>query len=283
MATSIVRQARRRTRRSTPADPIVRLFEYRAGTIQRQEFFPIGRIIQIHTEAGVLDFRTKGPAIGRLKDGTIDLVDVWPGVPPRFDVTQELCPACLTKCDECKRGVRKCNQGRHSCGGTGKVKTGERPCRCVKGRTRPKPGCKTCAGYGAVPIMGKCETCNGSGKVKCPLCRGTAKMSTGRIEGKTDRNAPNCPECQGYGRKLKPIDQDIEKHLADSGEYKLLGPVRGLLILPFLEAQRIPQWWAASYDSSGKPLSILFRKVEPGAQAIIIGGTLVPQNMTGEA
>ncbi|HKW76192.1 MAG TPA: hypothetical protein VJN64_11760 [Terriglobales bacterium] len=284
MATSIVRQQRRRTRTvATVEDPVRQLFEHRAGMIARQEFVPLGKIIQIHTAAGVLDFRAKGPAIGRLGDGSLDLVDLWPGVPPRYDVTQELCPACLDKCDECKRGKRKCNQGRHSCGGSGKVKTGEKPCACVKRRKRANPNCKKCNGYGALPVMSACKTCDGTGKVKCPLCRGTGKMSTGRKDGSTDRHAASCADCQGYGRKLEAVDQDLAKHLSDSGEYKVLGPIRGLLVLPFLEQQRIPQWWSASYDAQGKPLTLVFRKVQPGAQAVMLGGTLVAQNISGQA
>jgi hypothetical protein len=258
MATSLLRTSRRaatsKRKTKTSSDPIAQMIAIRAGQVARGEYAAIGRIMQIHTPAGAIDFRLRGPAFGRLNDGTLDMLEAWPGPPVILRSTNDLCPACLTKCDECKRGKRICSYGNQlqTCGGSGKIKIGKK-------RTT-------------------CASCAGTGKVECRLCNATGKMSTGKLNGSLLRSAPNCPECEGYGCRLERELVDITPHISTNHDSVCLGPIRGLLIKPYGDGPNsYPVWWSGSADAQGHSLLMVMKKLDAGSRAALLGGILVEQ------
>ena len=106
MAQSVMtRQRTKPKKQDEAAQAVADLIAERAGMVQRLDYEPLGRIIQIQTSAGWLQFRNRGPAIARLADGCIDITEPWPGLKDHTEATQELCPDCLAMCDECRGTV----------------------------------------------------------------------------------------------------------------------------------------------------------------------------------
>lgn len=262
-------------------DPVDELIEYRAGEIQRMEYEGLGRMLQIQTKAGWIEFRRNmGPTIGRLSDG-IDLIDPWPELKDRIAVTSELCPDCLAPCDECgATGFRLCTL----CGGAGKTKAAEEACECVKAAGAFDPGCKICKGLGSVPRLIECTRCVKSADnkngwlMKCPECQGTTRMSTGHKGGALPtRNGEVCATCEGYGKELKRAPQDLTQHIIQMDGAAYLGPILGFLIKPIGE-EREPQPWKCSADGQQRELFIVSKtNFARGTRAAVVGGIAVPQ------
>jgi hypothetical protein len=288
MAKSLMQRSKREAKQQDSA--IADFITLRAGMVQRMEYEPLGRLIQIRTQAGWIEFRrNQGPAVGRLSDGSIDLLDPWPVLKDHVEATQELCPDCLAPCDECgdgedgsQTGLRLCTQ----CGGAKEVKAGEKPCGCTKGARLGAidPACRECRGGGSLPVMKPCPRCaefpansEGKGQMQCPECLGTKKMSTGHLNGALPtRSGAICPTCEGYGKKLKRTVQDLEKHLVhEPADY--LGPITAFLIKPIGE-QREPEPWTCSADGDGRYLYLVSKEnFAPGTRAAFLGGIAVPQ------
>lgn len=280
------------TASTSGATAIANVMAQRAGMVQRMEYKPVGQIMQITTAAGVLEFRTgKGPAMGRLNDGTLDVVQPWPGLLPKIQSTEEMCPSCLAKCDECDgSGKHICSYGSAAqvCGGSGKVPDGEKPCACVKGKARPNPQCQKCGGRGAIAQFKKCAACDGSGKVSCPPCKGTGKMSTGYLKGaqrvRNQPEPPYCPECECMGVKLIRTPQDLAPHSQETDGVIYLGPIVRIMLKPYVETSQLansipalPQLWYASADSAGNHAYLVsLDKFAAGTRIALMGGIVVP-------
>lgn len=276
-------------RRKTERDPkpktsaVAELIASRAAMIQTLDYEPLGRLIQMQISTGDdakwIEFRrrNKGPSIGRLSDGSIDLVDPWPGLDDRLEATLDLCPDCLAPCDECgETGRRLCTQ----CGGAKEVKAGEEPCDCVKEKGQFDAACTKCRGGGSLPVMEPCDRCEvdgvSTGKMQCPECLGGGKMSTGHLNGALPtRRGPVCPSCEGYGRALKRTAQELNAR-EFAGAY-WLGPIMGFMVKPIGE-QREPETWIASADAQGNYLYLASAgKFVAGTRVAFIGGIVVPQ------
>jgi hypothetical protein len=292
MAKSLMQYSSRRSKREAKSQDgrIADFLAERAGMVQRMEYEPLGRLIQIRTQAGWIEFRrNQGPSIGRLTDGSIELLDPWPVLKDHVEATQELCPECLAPCDECfskptpilvagvnvtvEPGRRLCM----TCGGAKEVKTAEKPCSCVERLGAFDPACTECRGGGSLPVMTACARCQGEGQTTCPECQGTAQMSTGHLNGApATRSGAVCPACEGYGKKLNRTVQNLELHmLHDPADY--LGPITAFLIKPIGE-QREPEPWSCSADGDGRYLYLVSQdNFAPGTRAAFLGGIAIPQ------
>lgn len=278
-------QRPKKTQSEAKPSAVAKLISDRAGMVQRLEYEPLGRLIQMQistsNDTKWIEFRrrNKGPSIGRLGDGNVDLIDPWPGLDDRLESTLELCPDCLAPCDECgETGRRLCTL----CGGAKEVKAAEEPCFCVRGRGKFDPGCDTCRGSGSVPVMKPCERCEvdgtSTGKMECPECLGGGKMSTGHLNGALPtRRGAVCPSCEGYGRKLNRIPQDLGSLVVEHQGAYYLGPIMGFMVKPIGE-QREPESWIASADAQGRYLYLASTgKFVAGERVAFVGGIVVPQ------
>lgn len=79
------------------------------------------------------------------------------------------------------------------------------------------------------------------------------------------------------------IEQPIAPHVKEHGGMFVLGPIRGMLVMPLVGDKRMPQWWSASVDTKGRSLTLILRHTAPGAQAAMLGGTIIVHNSTGQA
>lgn len=180
---------------------------------RQQNYAVIGRILNVETAAGRLDFeRQKGPAIAAEMDekgeptGRLLFVAAWDGkLPEKQEYSEEFCKACLVVCDVCS-GKKTTLCTLTGCGGRGRQRTGETFCECVIASARIDPSCrecggngvegkpcsscinatgkadpqcKTCGGYGAVATWRECPACKGTGTAACAACRATGKRPSG--------------------------------------------------------------------------------------------------------
>lgn len=297
---------------------VAEMLSMRSGMIQRHEFEAIGDVMWITTAAVTLEFR-RGymPQLGRLADGTLDLIGPWPGLRPKIQQTKKLCPKCKARCTECNgSGKHLCSYGRGwipiagedryktaaklmnqpppSCGGTGKVVVKKKPCKCAKASVKviegaqplvtmvADPKCKKCGGVGEIPTIRTCRTCNGKGEVKCPKCHGSGRMSTGFLKGTRDFSQPECPSCEATGHTLKRKEQRL-RPLTEKDGVQSLGPIVRMLVKPYHPPRAgeplLPQYWIASADAATRtyPFLISVDKFAPQSRAAILGGILVPK------
>jgi hypothetical protein len=272
-----------RKKQKATNDPTAQFLALRAGMVQRMDYEPLGRLIQIQTKAGWLEFRrNEGPTIGRLTDGSIDLLLPWPGLKDHLETTQDLCPDCLAPCDECgETGFRLCTR----CGGAREVVFCYVPCKACGRQTATGAGCPECDGSKPGPEKMICPLCEGSARIKCPECLGGGKMSTGYANGAPySRRGAICPTCESYGKKLKRTPQDLSKHVVEQDGTQYLGPVLAFLIKPTRNEatgeQGEPQPWTASANTAGEPLYLISQdEFAAGTRASFYGGIAVPATL----
>lgn len=207
-----------------PVDPFAFLMQTRKGMVARGEFTPLGTILQMCTNAGWVQFPPdQAPALGRFPDGGIDLLDPWEwdGLPARYVIEGEQCQDCAKRqCPECYPGMiagapalpPDLAGGQEQIAHAPHLENGERLCTAGTQIT-------CCGGAGVIPTQDNktCPTCNGSGKVVCRRCGGSAEISTGfqdwdealgkSISGKL------CATCAGSGQARMVIEQDLMQHL----------------------------------------------------------------------
>src|SRR6266446_1819600 len=170
----------------TAGEELQQMLQQLRDTVRTRRFSLIGRLSRVQVVrpdgAKTIDFRKEGPVLG-FAIGTEQIVvtTAWAGLPPRWDDTDELCPACSSACDVCGASGKKVCEG-FKCGGSGKVPLPMVACPapdCLSATGKIKPGCVQCGGNGMFVPKGDCAMCSGSGKMTCSVCRGTKKRPTG--------------------------------------------------------------------------------------------------------
>jgi hypothetical protein len=220
---------------------------------QRGNFSPIGRLLWLKFEQGVLGFRAdgqgapSGPVVAGVIRAEIEtetfrakwpdpnamlILGSWPGFPSLRRNTSKSCPKCLHACDGCQKGRKLCSL----CGGKGWIGGNWLPCPgpgCNKETGNFKGDCRTCNGTGQVPEHNPCSMCDSTGKEFCPKCRGTGKYSTGKRGGSVDWDSPRCKACDGTTYVGKWAEQDLKKFTINrvsilkrpGNGYFVLGPI----------------------------------------------------------
>jgi hypothetical protein len=124
--------------------------------------------------------------------------------------TTEPCDACAADCPQCNHtGTVGCLG--HRCGGRGYIPLETHHCNCKQETGNADPQCVECGGTGERVVQkAECLCCHGSKTQACPLCLGTKKYSTGRLNGapasvRGAAEPPDCPVCNGSGRKQEVV------------------------------------------------------------------------------
>jgi len=204
------------------------MLEVRRQAEQRGHFEPLGRLLYLKTERGnmlwpVEDGECQGPTVAALVvDGPNPFPDFlllgpWLPLPPVRVQSSKPCPKCLHVCEVCKGAkIKQCEQA--GCGGRGTVAVdGQIACDApgCSGETGAIKigGCVKCRNTGTLPRYDHCAMCDGTGKMKCPRCRGRGQVATGKVRGSIDWKAKDCPACAGTCWKGAFQPQQVEKFI----------------------------------------------------------------------
>lgn len=210
--------------------PVLAAVELDREAVQRGEYVHLGQLAQIRTAKGRMEWFHDGPHIGALTTRSslhLVLLEGLPALPARRSILDQPCPKCSAVCGQCEGEKQtQCLD----CGGAGS-RPRWKPCICAQNTVTavlpsavPAAGCLKCGGAGRVDVRQACRLCQGSGQMKCPVCKGYGADGTGRIGAKI------CPECHGQGRKIKLEPQDIHEFLmGEKDGFLALGPIVSLL------------------------------------------------------
>jgi hypothetical protein len=222
---------------SDVASELRSMIEVRRQAEQRAHFEPIGRLLYLKTEHGNILWPVDqehgeciGPDVASLVQSathesgasgewldlqTLLLLGAWLPLPPIRTQSSKPCSKCLHVCEVCNGAkTKQCEQA--GCGGRGKVAIdGQLPCdapgcSAQTGSINPE-GCAKCRNTGTMPRLDHCAMCDGTGKMKCPRCRGRGQVATGKLRGSIDWKAKDCPACGGSGWKGAFKPQNAEK------------------------------------------------------------------------
>jgi hypothetical protein len=265
---------------ATATGPAVReQLQERQAAVRRGEYEILGAIEIIHTTRGVMQFGADGPVVARLTSAPgLALLTDWPGLRAVRKAGEKLCQYCRTKCDECKRGKRACMYT--GCGGSGKITNLMVPCPapgCLKETGAFKRKCQRCNGRGEIAKPKRCPACKGKRLVRCDLCRGSARMATGRLNGATNVQAKPCPACLGNKRQVKVVAQSLRKFVQGELEGMLaLGPITSIVFRRIAGSGDIG-WDRIEVlpDAGGNLMVLLLERPEPGSPAWLHGGVVV--------
>ena len=241
-----------------------KLFAERNALVRQGKYLRLGRMTVAQTARGMIDFKKQGPVIGKLEAGELVVLSPWEELPVLREGSEEFCPDCLIRCDECE----------------GK---GERPC-------------SACAGGGKLRIGGKvdeCPTCSGEGKISCGTCRGTGKRPSGvtplpakTILSRKPSNVPvpqetivnvPCSSCQGTLRAGADKPQDWRRFIHGRlGDYIVLAPILFFVIGATGGKGEPAKVFEVLPDGEGNRMCFLFEKPEAGSAVYLLGGILNP-------
>jgi len=230
MATSLVESAQRMKLKPSEMSPDVRaMIDLRHAAEQRGHFQPLGRLLTIETQHGMILFPAKdgdsaGPDVALWSStGGVELKNVlillgpWADLPSLRKNSDISCPKCRHACDICDgSGKKQCEQ--FGCGGRGWTPGPLELCNaegCREQTGHFNPACAVCGGSGQVNPKVKCAMCSGTGKMTCSRCKGTGKFSTGYKGGALPEGQfkvpPNCPTCSGAAFQGEWAAQEAEK------------------------------------------------------------------------
>lgn len=297
------------------------MVELRHSAEQRGHYEPLGRLLYLKTAHGIIRWpadqygEAQGPDVacammplpgdvrrdlpnpvqGEFADwNTLLLLGPWLPLPPIRVNSSTPCPRCRNVCPNCHgEGQKQCEQV--GCGGLGHVEVpGQLLCTapgCVveTGKINPN-GCEKCRNSGMIPRCDPCEMCHGTKVMTCPVCKGSKKISTGKIGGSTDYKAGDCRACHGTGWKAAFEPQNVEKFVnavldpLKFPDKKKFPPVRWLALGPIHEfaiedsSSRMQRSFEVSSDSMGDFLMLLIpaghkRQAMP-AKAYLVGGVV---------
>lgn len=247
-----------KARNMTPE--VVSMIEARHSAEQRGDILPVGRLMALYTEHGLIKFPAEdgegtGPDIGMMDGGGLVVCGPWRGLPDLRVQSTKRCPHCLHVCDLCDRSGKIQCQG-VGCGGRGWRPGAFVPCPgpgCRKETGKFKPGCEVCVtsgSQGEIASEVQCETCRGTKLMTCVRCRGTGKFATGRVNGVIDWRARDCKFCEGTGYQGKYSRQRIEKFINASlvrdktehlprSQWFALGPIHALDLVEYPELRSV--------------------------------------------
>jgi len=258
---------------------------------QRGDFEPLGRLIWLKTDHGLIYFPVRNAAVGEGCGPDLAVVapsDDWPnelivlgrweGLPAlRVNSTQS-CPRCKHTCDVCLGKKKKLCE---LCGGNGWTPGKWLFCAaegCSAQTGTPKANCSGCGGAGQIAEHVECPMCNGSKQMTCSRCKGTGKYSTGRKGGSEDfEAAPKCPACSGStykgGWKPQAVNRFKNAELDDSGKrYDVIGPIREFAIRDARDQHT--RIFAVEPDSAGDYLALLvpaLKRMRPQKAYLVAG------------
>jgi len=230
--------------------------QFTLDILRRQDFEILGRLsfLTIERPNGQresMDFRKTGPMVGQARSANLVLlVEQWNGIPPHVETSEQMCPACLAKCDICEgKGTKVCDGA--WCGGLG---------------------------YRAEPTGKKeCLMCNGTKVKTCDACQGSGKRSTGLAGGERydDTRVPpqqRCTSCKGRKR----VNKEVAVTPADFGSRSIgpmiaVGPVVRFTIAP-QEPQRPTLTYDVRADINGDYMLLLLESSAVPCAAYLIGG-----------
>lgn len=285
---------------------VAAMIDLRHQAEQRGHYSPLGRLLSIETQHGLIEFPAKngmqpgpdlavvvceenecdGRSSAELVHGLI-VLGAWTGLPAlRYNSTVP-CPKCQHSCDICDKGKKLCEG--LGCGGRGWIDGPFLSCPgpgCHAETGKYNPSCWMCLHS---PVRGHlaekvtCKMCEGTGKMTCSRCRGAAKYSTGIVNGATDFRLKPCAACAGTGWKGKFIEQDLAKftnavltkkapQLKSSKQYLALGPIYSFTLQTFGDNR--PRAFRVGQDEKGDYLFLLVPangKVKP-QKAYLVGG-----------
>jgi hypothetical protein len=290
------------------------MIDVRHQAEQRGHYVALGRLLYLKTAHGnilwpVEDGECLGPDVAQvlyperaMPDGpkgkvwTDDLILLgpWLPLPPVRTNSAFPCPKCRHVCDTCGGAKRKiCEQV--GCGGKGSTPGPFIPCpgpgcSAQTGKINLQ-GCEVCHNSGSFAPPIECTMCHGSGEMICPRCKGSGKISTGKIGGSVDYKADDCAACHGTGWKGAWKNQDVEKFVnAQLDPLKWQDgkkwPAKTMLALgPIYELgvedlrSRDTRIFDVSADSIGDYLMLLIpaghkRQAMPRAKAYLVGGVV---------
>jgi hypothetical protein len=266
---------------------------------QRGHFEPLGRLLYLKTGHGnilwpVEDGECQGPDVAIDEGGTAFLLlGPWLPLPPIRIASQAPCPKCRHVCDiGGGEGKKQCEQP--GCGGAGRIAVeGQLSCDapgCSKDTGQINPnGCMKCHNSGLIPRYDPCGMCDGSKLMVCPRCKGSGKISTGKVGGSIDWKADDCAACKGTAWKGAFKPQDVAKFVnAKLDPLKMLDgkkfPAKTTLALgPIYEfgiedsRTRITRIFDVAADSKNDYLMLLIpdvRRAVPRAKAYLVGGVV---------
>lgn len=288
------------------------MIDLRHQAEQRGHYEPLGRLLYLKTGHGnilwpVEDGECQGPDVAHLitetptgrtaddgfavqvqRDATnaFLLLGPWLPLPPIRVASQTPCPKCRHVCDVCGgEGKKQCEQV--GCGGRGTVAIpAQLPCDapgCSKetGKINPQ-GCEVCRNTGTVPRYDPCDMCHGSKVMTCPRCKGSGKISTGKVGGSVDWKADDCAACKGTGWKGAFKPQDVAKFVNARLDNDKMFPAKIILALgPIYEfgiedsRTRQTRIFDVAADSKNDYLMLLIpdvRRAKPRAKAYLVGG-----------
>lgn len=250
--------------------------------VRTRQFRLIGRLsrVQVVRPEGskILDFRKEGPVLAfAVGSEQIVVTTPWPGIPSKWDDTDQFCSQCLAECDVCGATGKKVCEG-FQCGGSGKVPLPMVMCKadgCLVATKQINPVCTQCHGSGYLIAMGDCKMCGGSGQMTCPVCRGTKKRPTGIQGGSYNHRLPACSGCGGLKFAHTEIPQPLSDYLAARiGAMVALGPIVRFVVESIGGEGTPPKVFDVVADSNGQHMVILLEHEQPGAAMFMIGGTL---------
>lgn len=242
----------------------------------------IGRLsrVQVMRPAGAktIDFRKDGPVLAfAVGSEQIIVTTPWPGLPSKWDDTDQFCKDCLSACDVCNATGKKVCEG-FQCGGSGKVPLPIVACsadECLEKTGHVNPKCTECGGSGNFSPKGDCKMCGGTGVMTCPVCRGSSKRPTGIKDGSVNWKDPACSSCQGSKFAHTEIPQAISDFVdVRIGPMIALGPIVRFAVESVGGEGTPPQVFDVMADSEGRHMVILLESEQPGAGAFMIGGVL---------
>jgi hypothetical protein len=257
---------------------------------RRGQLVPIGRIMVIETEHGVLRFPgSSGPTVAyaimqqREGDNAVPdpskllMITPWGGLPSIHEKGDEPCPECMSDCDICGATGEKVCEG-WQCGGRGWVPGPSEVCTapgCLGERGKFNPECTACAGQGEVFPHLPCPMCHGAKVMICPVCKGAQQRPTGLQNGSTNWQDGACPKCHGTKANGKEVPQDLEKHVnAWIGPMPVIGPIVGMTIQCIAGMRPPVKQIDVTADANGDYLVLL---LEPGSRVThgyFLGGSL---------
>ncbi len=230
-------------------DKIQPAIDERLEAARRGNYEIIGAITLIETTRGAMRFpHDQGLTIGFIVNpenpssprNKLIIVSPWEGLPALREGSAIPCQACLVDCDVCdKNGKKLCEA--FKCGGSG-----------VRTDTKQE-----------------CEVCAGSGRMTCPLCKGTRKMSSGMKFG------AKCVKCGGTKFQSKELPQDVDQFVnARLGPMTVLGPITALHYQASSGVGAVNRTLEVDRDESGDLMVLLLEPTSTVTRAYLLGGVL---------
>jgi hypothetical protein len=146
-----------------------------------------------------------------------------------------------------------------------------------------------------VPEQLTCKMCDGKKIMTCPRCKGTKKISTGKVNGSIDWTLPACKACEGTGFRGEKVRQDVKQFLNavlrsplnyKKGQASLmnrtflvLGPIREFAIQEFQSTRA--RTFDVSPDAKGDLLVLLVPRspLQKPQKAYLVGGVVREREM----